>query len=85
MEHRRAVIGSAWDEEWRECAGKQLSLSSLTIVTDSDAFQAARFLISQQKYLESLEAQRRTEALSILRLEITPVDIEAERLQHLSR
>jgi hypothetical protein len=47
--------------------------------------QAARFLISQQKYLECLEAGRSADALFVLRQEIAPMDIEPGRLHNLSR
>lgn len=47
--------------------------------------QTARFLISQQKYLEALETQRKFDAMVILQQEIAPVDIERDRLNHLSR
>jgi len=47
--------------------------------------QTAKFLISQQKYLEALETQRKFDAMVILQQEIAPVDIERDRLNHLSR
>jgi hypothetical protein len=47
--------------------------------------QTARFLISQQRYLEALETQQKFEAMVILQQDIAPVDIERDRLNHLSR
>ena len=47
--------------------------------------QTAKFLISQQKYLEALEGQQKFDAMVILQQEIAPVDIERDRLNHLSR
>jgi len=47
--------------------------------------QAAKFLISQQKYLELLEAQELNAALVVLRSELAPLNIDPERLQLLSR
>lgn len=47
--------------------------------------QAAKFLISQQKYLELLEAQELNPALVVLRSELAPLNIDPERLQLLSR
>lgn len=47
--------------------------------------QAAKFLISQQKYLELLEAQELNAALVVLRSELAPLNNDSERLQLLSR
>jgi hypothetical protein len=47
--------------------------------------QAAKFLISQQKYLELLEAQELNAALVVLRSEVAPLNHDPERLQLLSR
>lgn len=47
--------------------------------------QDARFLISQQKYLELLEAQKTTDALQVLRNELAPLDVDSEQLHILSR
>ena len=42
-------------------------------------------MISQQKYLEYLETNKRAEALLTLRQEIASLDIEPGRLHNLSR
>jgi hypothetical protein len=47
--------------------------------------QAARFLISQQKYLEQLEAMQPTAALQTLRGELAVYCSDSERLHYLSR
>jgi len=47
--------------------------------------QDARFLISQQKYLELLEARKTTAALHVLRNELAPINTETEHLHTLSR
>lgn len=49
------------------------------------ALQDARFLISQQKYLELLEAKKTTAALQVLRNELAPMNTETEQLHTLSR
>lgn len=45
----------------------------------------ARFLISQQKYLELLEAQKVTAALHVLRNELAPLNTDIDKLNSLSR
>lgn len=42
-------------------------------------------MISQQKYLELLEAKKTTAALQVLRNELAPMNTEAEQLHTLSR
>lgn len=51
----------------------------------TNAPQDARFLISQQKYLELLEAQKTTDALQVLRNELAPLDVDPDQLHMLSR
>ncbi|KAJ6502265.1 WD40 repeat-like protein [Mycena sanguinolenta] len=53
-------------------------------VHDREGLWDARFLISQQKYLELLEAQRTTDALHVLRNELAPLDVDSEQLRNLS-
>lgn len=73
---RNAVMNGKWD----------LVENGLVVlgVRDDDSLRAARFMISQQKYLEYLEANKRAEALLTLRQEIAPLDIEQGRLHNLS-
>ena len=47
--------------------------------------QEARFLISQQKYLELLEAGKTGSALNILRQELAPLNVDSDQLHSLSR
>lgn len=47
--------------------------------------QEAKFLISQQKYLELLEATKITAALHVLRNELAPTNVDSESLHALSR
>ncbi|KAF8211925.1 WD40 repeat-like protein [Mycena galopus ATCC 62051] len=53
-------------------------------VQDREGLWDARFLISQQKYLELLEAQKITDALHVLRNELAPLDVDSEQLHILS-
>lgn len=48
-------------------------------------YQDAKFLISQQKYLELLEAKKPTTALQVLRNDIAPLYVDSESLHTLSR
>jgi WD repeat-containing protein 26 len=55
---------------------------------NSDAicqYQEARFLISQQKYLELLEGRQTTTALNVLRNELASNNIDPDQLHSLSR
>ena len=45
----------------------------------------AKFLISQQKYLELLEAKKHTAALQVLRNELAPSNVDPDQLHTLSR
>lgn len=47
--------------------------------------QEAKFLISQQKYMELLEGRRTAEALQILRNELAPLSPDPEQLHSLAR
>lgn len=42
-------------------------------------------MISQQKYLELLEARHTDAALQVLRDEVTPLNVDLEQLRSLSR
>ena len=48
-------------------------------------FQEAKFLISQQKYLEYLESGKTAIALHVLRNELAPLHTDPEMLHPLSR
>ncbi|KAG6837267.1 hypothetical protein H0H93_012272 [Arthromyces matolae] len=53
-------------------------------VAEDDGFWDAKFLISQQKYLELLEAKKTTLALHVLRHELAPLNVDADQLHTLS-
>ncbi|KAK2466746.1 hypothetical protein APHAL10511_001004 [Amanita phalloides] len=53
-------------------------------VNDEASLMEAQFLISEQKYLELLEANRTTAALYVLRNELAPLEIDSDHLHMLS-
>ncbi|KAF8350519.1 WD40 repeat-like protein [Amanita rubescens] len=53
-------------------------------VNDEASLLEARFLISEQKYLELLESNRTTAALYVLRNELAPLEIDSDHLHLLS-
>ncbi|TFK42349.1 WD40-repeat-containing domain protein [Crucibulum laeve] len=53
-------------------------------VEDEDSLWDAKFLISQQKYLELLEAKKMTAALHVLRNELAPLGVDSDQLHTLS-
>ncbi|KAJ7286113.1 WD40 repeat-like protein [Mycena rebaudengoi] len=63
---RRYILEARWAKA--EAALQRLG------VRDREGLWDARFLISQQKYLELLEAQKTTDALQVLRNELAPLD-----------
>ncbi|KXN92272.1 WD repeat-containing protein 26 [Leucoagaricus sp. SymC.cos] len=73
---RRYILDGLW-------AKAEAALSRL-IHTDDENLYDARFLISQQKYLELLEAKKTTAALQVLRNELAPMNTETEQLHTLS-
>ncbi|KAG8691157.1 hypothetical protein FRC11_006268 [Ceratobasidium sp. 423] len=73
---RHAVTTGLWDDA-------PLFLRRLGVAGDNE--RTARFLISQQKYLEQLEALQPTAALQTLRGELAVYCTEPERLHYLSR
>ncbi|KAJ7632831.1 WD40 repeat-like protein [Roridomyces roridus] len=73
---RRYILEARWSKA--ENALQRLG------VEDREGLWDARFLISQQKYLELLEAQRTTDALQVLRNELAPLDVDPEQLHILS-
>ncbi|KAG6889821.1 hypothetical protein C0995_014298 [Termitomyces sp. Mi166 len=54
-------------------------------VSEDDGLWDAQFLISQQKYLELLEAKKTTSALHVLRHELAPLNVDSDQLHTLSR
>ncbi|KZT09725.1 WD40 repeat-like protein [Laetiporus sulphureus 93-53] len=72
-EFRRCILGADWNSA-------EAALSNLGVEDEERLW----FLISQQKYLELLEAGRTTAALSVLRNELAPLNIDPEQLHSLS-
>jgi hypothetical protein len=60
-------------------------LSPILLYLLGSTIQATKFLISQQKYLELLEAGNVTRALYVLRNELAPMTGDLEGLRTLSR
>ncbi|KAF7778551.1 hypothetical protein Agabi119p4_2896 [Agaricus bisporus var. burnettii] len=73
---RRYILDGLWPKA-------EASLSRL-FKGNEEGLCDARFLISQQKYLELLEAKKTTAALQVLRNELAPMNTEAEQLHTLS-
>ncbi|KAJ6597194.1 WD40 repeat-like protein [Mycena vulgaris] len=73
---RRFILEARWSKA--ENALQRLG------VRDREGLWDARFLISQQKYLELLEAQKTTDALQVLRNELAPLDVDSDQLHILS-
>ena len=81
-----ALMRLGVDEEEGLWVGS-LHFSSLASPADPSYFfcQDAKFLISQQKYLELLEAKKHTAALQVLRNELAPSNVDPDQLHTLSR
>ncbi|KAH7341082.1 WD40-repeat-containing domain protein [Rhizoctonia solani] len=73
---RHSITAGLWDQA-------PAFLRRLGVAGDNE--RTARFLISQQKYLEQLEALQPTAALQTLRGELVVYCTEPERLHYLSR
>ncbi|KAG0186292.1 hypothetical protein DFQ28_008058 [Apophysomyces sp. BC1034] len=74
---REAVLGGDWDTT-------ESVLPSLCREHPGDLAQAT-FLVRQQKFLELLESRKTMKALHVLRNELTPMELNVERLHELSR
>ncbi|KAI0797559.1 WD40 repeat-like protein [Abortiporus biennis] len=74
-EFRQCILDGAW-------SNAETALMHLGV--NEDALLEAKFLISQQKYLELLEAGKIGTALNILRNELAPMNIDSEHLHSLS-
>ncbi|KAL9715363.1 hypothetical protein Ac2012v2_002027 [Leucoagaricus gongylophorus] len=73
---RRYVLSGLWS--------KAEALLACLFPDNDDGLCDARFLISQQKYLELLEARKTTAALHVLRNELAPINTETQQLHTLS-
>ncbi|KAL1755957.1 WD40-repeat-containing domain protein [Schizophyllum commune] len=69
------------DGQWTKA---ESVLTRLVASDDEAGLWDARFLLSQQKYLELLEAKKLSAALNVLRNEIRPMGLEPDRLHVLS-
>jgi WD repeat-containing protein 26 len=52
---------------------------------ENASLQQALFLVREQKFLEALEDKNFTSALTILRTELSPLNIDTEKVHNLSR
>ncbi|TFK76226.1 WD40 repeat-like protein [Pluteus cervinus] len=75
-EFRQYVLDGLWPKA-------DAALMRLGVKDEEDLWHA-RFLISQQKYMELLEAKRLTSALYVLRNELAPLNIDPDHLHTLS-
>ncbi|TCD66196.1 hypothetical protein EIP91_001690 [Steccherinum ochraceum] len=75
-EFRQCILDGAWDSA-------EAALMRLGVAND-DGLWEAKFLISQQKYLELLEAGKTSTALNILRQELAPLNVDSDQLHSLS-
>ncbi|KAH9930616.1 WD40 repeat-like protein [Fomitopsis serialis] len=75
-EFRRCIL----DADWTRADAALMRLG----VADDERLWEAKFLISQQKYLEMLEANKVTAALHVLRNELAPLNVDRDQLHALS-
>lgn len=75
-EFRQYVLEGAWDK-----AGTALERLG---VNEEEGLWEAKFMLSQQKYLELLEENKTTQALHVLRNELAPLNADSEQLHILS-
>ncbi|KAH9833011.1 WD40 repeat-like protein [Rhodofomes roseus] len=75
-EFRRCIL----DADWARANAALMRLG----VADDERLWEAKFLISQQKYLELLEANKITTALHVLRNELAPMNVDPDQLHALS-
>ncbi|KAF8077731.1 WD40 repeat-like protein [Lyophyllum atratum] len=68
------------DGSWTKAEAALMRLG----VSEDDGLWDAKFLISQQKYLELLEAKKTTSALHVLRHELAPMNVDSDQLHTLS-
>jgi len=71
--------------DFRQCILDGAWASAEAALLRDHVMQEAKFLISQQKYLELLEASKTGAALNVLRHELAPLSVEPDLLHSLSR
>jgi WD repeat-containing protein 26 len=76
-EFRTAVLAGEWSKA-------ESHLSNIPLLENA-SLEEALFLIREQKFLEALEDKEYTSALSILRTELSPLNINTEKVHNLSR
>jgi hypothetical protein len=94
-EFRQYILDASWDKA--EAAlmhlgvtddqGLWVSLLRVNVCNSNrfvGQYQEARFLISQQKYLELLEGRKTTAALNVLRNELASQNVDPDQLHSLS-
>lgn len=74
---RSAILSGAW-------AKAESHLLNIPL-HENASLEEALFLIREQKFLEALEDKDFTSALSILRTELSPLNINTEKVHNLSR
>jgi len=76
-EFRNAVLSGAWTSAESHLANIPLH--------EHASLEGALFLIREQKFLEALEDKDFTSALTILRTELSPLNINTDKVHNLSR
>ena len=76
-EFRTAVLAGQWSKA-------ESHLANIPLLENA-SLEDALFLIREQKFLEALEDKEYTSALSILRTELSPLNINTEKVHNLSR
>ena len=76
-EFRNAVLSGAW-------ASAEAHLANIPL-HEQASVEDALFLIREQKFLEALEDKDFTSALTILRTELSPLNINTDKVHNLSR
>lgn len=76
-EFRTAVLAGDWEKA-------ESHLSNIPL-QENASVEDALFLIREQKFLEALEDKEYTSALSILRTELSPLNINTDKVHNLSR
>ena len=76
-EFRKALLSGQWQKA-------EMHLAKIPL-DESASLEEALFLIREQKFLECLEDNDFTSALTVLRTELSPLNINTEKVHNLSR